>query len=395
PVRGSIPRPAERAAAADHTASACNLPPPAYSTFRSRPVGEWCLVRETGKPRTKHQTHISRPEGGKRSGSGRAAGPPAAAGFPGPRPRPRPPCRPRVACRFRPRRSGRFVCTKWRAYIVGSWRSQAALLHNSDTPAGWPRPGCVSCPRILPAPLRVAATRVSPMSGELLVPIAAILAGVLAWFFPGLLRPVWWVLARLMYRFHGSGREHVPTSGGCLIVCNHVSSIDWLVLRAACPRRLTIAKEDDPQAVADALDAGRAVLVFPECRLTRSGQMLPFGRVVERILERTSSDVPVIPACTDGLWGSVFSHEGGRIIWKGPKALRPHVAVMFGQPITKTLPSPEIRLAVQETSAECAIRQSDFVRPVHRAFVRNAVKFRNIFRKCVVDNAAGEKILTY
>ncbi|HJZ59008.1 MAG TPA: AMP-binding protein [Gemmataceae bacterium] len=233
------------------------------------------------------------------------------------------------------------------------------------------------------------------MSGELLVPIAAILAGVLAWFFPGLLRPVWWVLARLMYRFHVSGREHVPTSGGCLIVCNHVSSIDWLVLRAACPRRLTIAKEDDPQAVADALDAGRAVLVFPECRLTRSGQMLPFGRVVERILERTSSDVPVIPACTDGLWGSVFSHEGGRIIWKWPKALRPHVAVMFGQPITKTLPAPEIRLAVQETSAECAIRQSDFVRPVHRAFVRNAVKFRNIFRKCVVDNAAGEKILTY
>src|SRR5262249_51302359 len=123
--------------------------------------------------------------------------------------------------------------------------------------------------------------------------------------------------------------------------------------------------------------------------------MLPFGRVVERILERTSSDVPVIPACTDGLWGSVFSHEGGRIIWKWPKALRPHVAVMFGQPITKTLPAPETRLAVQETSAEGAIRQSDFVRPVHRAFVRNAVKFRNIFRKCVVDNAAGEKILTY
>lgn len=57
--------------------------------------------------------------------------------------------------------------------------------------------------------------------------------------------------------------------------------------------------------------------------------------------------------------------------------------------------APEIQLAVQGATADAAIRQSDFVPAVHRSFVRNAAKFRNLFRTCVVDNAAGERILTW
>ena len=75
------------------------------------------------------------------------------------------------------------------------------------------------------------------------VPLAA--AGLLAVYallaipFPQLLRPLWWVAARVLSRFSVYGREHVPASGGCLVVCNHVSYVDWLVLWAASPRTPT------------------------------------------------------------------------------------------------------------------------------------------------------------
>src|SRR5262249_2511079 len=114
------------------------------------------------------------------------------------------------------------------------------------------------------------------------------------------------------------GRDRVPTTGGCLILCNHASLIDRLILRAACPRRLTIvpdgAEESTADAIADALDRGEAVLLFPEGVVTRSGHILAFGTGVEAILAKVKSDVVVIPTCTDGLWGGVFSYHGGSVL---------------------------------------------------------------------------------
>jgi acyl-[acyl-carrier-protein]-phospholipid O-acyltransferase/long-chain-fatty-acid--[acyl-carrier-protein] ligase len=223
---------------------------------------------------------------------------------------------------------------------------------------------------------------------------------------------------RLLYRLRVYGREHVPRTGGCLIVCNHVSLIDRQVLKAASPRRLRFAANDDPQAIADALDRGEVVLIFPEGDLTRSSHMLPWSDVAEQVLARTKTSVPVIPACTEGLWGGIFSYHGGKILWKLPRAWRPHVGVMFGEPLSPSprrgeggerrsrepgegraanpsSPAPELRLILQELMADCATRQSDFTPLVHRQFVRNAVSLRNLFRPCVIDNAAGEKILTW
>ncbi|HVL13650.1 MAG TPA: 1-acyl-sn-glycerol-3-phosphate acyltransferase, partial [Gemmata sp.] len=259
-----------------------------------------------------------------------------------------------------------------------------------------------------------------------------VVVGLLAvgWRYPVALRWLWLMLVRMKYRFRVHGADRIPQTGGALIACNHVSYIDWMVVWAACPRRLTIVLWDGyykyglarfwlawvsdrtiridnrstrPHAVADtirkiaqALDDGHLVLLFPEGRLTRSGHMLPFGRGLEAVLKRTKTDVPVIPTCTEGMWGSFFSHRGGKICKKWPRLGRPHVAVYFGQPVSKKLPVADIRLAVQEATADCAVRESDFVMPVHRAFVRNAVKFRNLFRPCVIDHATGtERVLTW
>jgi acyl-[acyl-carrier-protein]-phospholipid O-acyltransferase/long-chain-fatty-acid--[acyl-carrier-protein] ligase len=220
----------------------------------------------------------------------------------------------------------------------------------------------------------------------------------------------------------------VPATGGAIVVCNHVSYVDWLLLWLACPRRVTFVlwntydrnpvfrfflswarhntlRIDDrvnrPHAVADclkrvaeALDAGKLVVMFPEGTLTRSGNMLPFRRGIERILKLTTTDVAVIPACTDGLWGGFFSHGGGPIMRKLPR-FRPRVAVWFGVPQKKGQKAADYRLAVQEAMADLAIRESDHIPLVHQRFVRNATDFRNLFRPCVVDNAAGAKTLTW
>ncbi len=204
---------------------------------------------------------------------------------------------------------------------------------------------------------------------------------------------------KLLYQFTVHGRENVPRSGACLIVCNHVTLLDRLLLRADSPRRLKCVRFNDPQLIVKALERGKAVLMFPEGERTKSGHLLPLTAALGETLARASVDLPVIPAAIDGLWGSMFSCERGCTIWKRPRAFRPVVGVMFGPPISPSSgegnPVAEIRQAVQDVMAACAVKQSEHAPLVHRAFVRNAVKFRNLFRPCVVDNAAGEKILTW
>ncbi|MBX9623487.1 MAG: AMP-binding protein [Gemmataceae bacterium] len=263
-------------------------------------------------------------------------------------------------------------------------------------------------------------------------------------------RAVAWLLARVLYRLSVYGRDRVPRAGGCLVLCNHASYADWFVVRAALPRTPAVVI-DDPEPsddllrrAADALAAGRLVLMFPEGRVTRTGHMLPFGPAVERLLVLAPADVTVIPAGTDGLWGGWFSYHAGAAFRKRPRAVRPYVGVLFGSEtpppnplpqrergdqtagLTSPLPvgegaggrgrlgssspspcggggrgegsvfsAPNLRLLVQEAAADCAVRQSDYAPLVHRAFVRNAAKFRNLFRPCIVDNAAGERILSW
>ncbi|MBA4063377.1 MAG: hypothetical protein C0501_06625 [Isosphaera sp.] len=262
-----------------------------------------------------------------------------------------------------------------------------------------------------------------------LVPAAVALYAALAWVHPPLLRPALWLLARSLYRLRTHHADRVPRTGGVLVVSNHVSYVDWLLLWVASPRPVTFVlwggyyrnpvlrfflswarrntiRIDDrtarPHAVdaglrqiAAALDAGKLVLIFPEGRLTRSGNMYPFGRGIERVLRLTTTDVPVVPACVGGLWGGFFSHGGGPVLRKWPRAFRPRVGVLFGEPLKKGRKAADYRLAVQEATSDLAVRMSDHILPVHRAFVRNAAKLRNVFRPCVIDNSGPTRTLSW
>jgi acyl-[acyl-carrier-protein]-phospholipid O-acyltransferase / long-chain-fatty-acid--[acyl-carrier-protein] ligase len=207
-----------------------------------------------------------------------------------------------------------------------------------------------------------------------------------------------------------------------LIVANHASYLDWLALWAASPRPLTfvmwsrharhpllrpllwfvrgrIVAVDDRtgrvHAVHDALDRAAAVLrdggalvIFAEGALTRNGQMRPFGRGIERVLSRAGVPTAVVPAYLDNFWGSLLSYDGGRLFGRWPEWRR-RVAVYFGNPLPLTATAAEVRAAVVECGAECGIRESDHLLPIHRAFVRTATRWRNLRRTAYIDLATG------
>ncbi|CAN7217048.1 MFS transporter [Variovorax sp. LjRoot130] len=157
-----------------------------------------------------------------------------------------------------------------------------------------------------------------------------------------LLRFVAWVLSRIVYRFDVKGEEHIPAEGAAVLVCNHVSFIDAVLLMAASPRpirfimdhrifrvpvlgwlfRLAKAipiapQKEDPAAYEEAfaravqvLREGDLLAIFPEGAITRDGSLQPFKGGVMKILEAARAegiDPPVIPMALTNLWGSYFS----------------------------------------------------------------------------------------
>ena len=162
-----------------------------------------------------------------------------------------------------------------------------------------------------------------------------------------LLRFVAFVLTRCIYRFHVRGEDHIPSQGAAILVCNHVSFIDAVLLMAASPRpirfvmdhrifatpvlgwlfRLSKAipiapQREDPVAYERAFAQARAVLedgellgIFPEGGITRDGSLGEFKGGVMKILQ--AQPVPVVPLALQNLWGSYFSRiESGTAMVK-------------------------------------------------------------------------------
>jgi 1-acyl-sn-glycerol-3-phosphate acyltransferase len=157
-----------------------------------------------------------------------------------------------------------------------------------------------------------------------------------------LMRFLTWVLVSILYRVKVRGLEHIPEHGPALIVCNHVSFMDPLVIGGSVRRPVRFVmdhnifripvlnfifrtagaipiapqKEDAAalQTAFDRIDAeladGQIVCIFPEGKLTRDGGINEFKRGVEKILERRP--VPVLPMALCGLWGSFFSRREGK-----------------------------------------------------------------------------------
>jgi len=178
-----------------------------------------------------------------------------------------------------------------------------------------------------------------------------------------LLRFVAWILSRTLYRLTVTGHERVPATGPVVVVCNHVSFVDFLILAgsvrrpirfvmdhhiAATPvvsllfkqgKTIPIAPEREDKAtmeraferIAAELGEGEVVCIFPEGKLTKDGAMNPFKGGIERILRETP--VPVVPMALHGLWGSMFSRARREGPVKLPRAFRPQLSLVIGEPV--------------------------------------------------------------
>jgi len=131
------------------------------------------------------------------------------------------------------------------------------------------------------------------------------------------------------------------------------------------------------QAATQALREDEIVCIFAEGQITRTGQLLPFRRGLERIMKDV--DAPIIPVNLDGVWGSIFSFERGRFLWKLPRRMAHKMTVSFGKPMPPTSTAMEVRAAVQELHAEAFERRKPFMKTLDRAFVSTARRYSRRF----------------
>ncbi|MCW5581863.1 MAG: 1-acyl-sn-glycerol-3-phosphate acyltransferase, partial [Luteimonas sp.] len=184
-----------------------------------------------------------------------------------------------------------------------------------------------------------------------------------------LMRFLSWILVNTLYRIRTEGLDHIPEEGPALLVCNHVSYMDALILAATIPRpvrfvmyhrifdipvmnwifrtarAIPIASPREDAALMerafDAIDAalaeGEPVGIFPEGALTKDGEIAAFKSGVEKILARAAARgqvVPVVPMALRGMWRSMWSRRDSRLgRMRVPRRLRAHVEVAADAPV--------------------------------------------------------------
>jgi acyl-[acyl-carrier-protein]-phospholipid O-acyltransferase / long-chain-fatty-acid--[acyl-carrier-protein] ligase len=225
-----------------------------------------------------------------------------------------------------------------------------------------------------------------------------------------------WLLTHTIYRIRIAGQEHVPARGPALLVCNHVSYADALLVGASVQRFIrfmmyaphyempsihwllrlmkaipvsTRSRREIVESLARAraeLAAGHVVCIFAEGGISRTGNLLPFKRGFEKIVE--GIDVPVIPVHLDRVWGSIFSFKQGRFFWKRPERLPYPVTISFGAPLKPPATAHAAREAVAELGSEAAgyRRAPRDVLPLR--FIKTAKRRR--FSFCMADSSGRD-----
>ena len=179
-----------------------------------------------------------------------------------------------------------------------------------------------------------------------------------------LMRFMVWVLTHTMYRVRHQGLDNIPDEGPAVLVCNHVSFMDALIIGGACRRPVRFvmdhrifktpllnfifrtgkaipiasAREDATlkarafELIAEELAAGEVVCIFPEGKITYDGELNPFKSGIEEIIQR--SPVPVIPMALRGMWGSFFSRRYGAAMQRPPRRFWSRITLVASAPVS-------------------------------------------------------------
>ncbi|MCA9268554.1 MAG: MFS transporter, partial [Planctomycetales bacterium] len=229
------------------------------------------------------------------------------------------------------------------------------------------------------------------------------------------IRFIVWLLSKTFYRIRVEGLANLPVRGGALLVANHVSWLDGILLLLISSRPIrmlvyggnfenrilgwmaarfgAIMITANPKAIARALQTARGALrdgelvcIFPEGGISRSGQVQGFKPGLMKVLKGT--DAPVIPIYLDELWGSIFSFERGRFFWKWPKRIPYPITIHVGRPLENPQDAHQVRQAVVQLGADAVHQRADRMTVLPRQFIR-ACKRRKTKSK-VADSTGAE-----
>jgi acyl-[acyl-carrier-protein]-phospholipid O-acyltransferase/long-chain-fatty-acid--[acyl-carrier-protein] ligase len=226
------------------------------------------------------------------------------------------------------------------------------------------------------------------------------------------------MITRLIYRIRVEGEENIPLEGPAMIISNHVSWADAVVLGATQQRRIRfimdrqfyeipwlnwlfrlqkvipISASDPPKKIVaalhearQALDDGYLVCIFAEGMLTRTGQIGRFHAGFEKIVKGTT--YPIIPTYLGGLWGSILSHYHGKVMSAWPKRLPCPVSVHFGKALPSDASRRDIRWAIEELSVDYFNQRKSTRHSLGETFIQSA---RRNWRKPFVSDTTGKRL---
>ncbi|WP_347243326.1 MFS transporter [Thermogutta sp.] len=258
--------------------------------------------------------------------------------------------------------------------------------------------------------LGLSARQMFACAGLITLPIAAVILWLTAVDF---IRVLFGWIARHVYRFRVVGLENIPAEGGAIVVSNHISWLDGMLIMLAMPRRIRmiahakyisaplirrLAERAGVIAIVpgskslvhgvrqarEALENGELVGIFPEGGMTRTSQMRGFQPGFLKIAR--GLDVPIIPVYIDGVWGSIFSYSGGRYFWKWPRLRRLQVTLYIGEPLRHVQRPWEAQLAVSLLAAKAVSLRKEIAHIPPRQFLRTA---RSLFWRRKLADTTG------
>jgi len=232
-----------------------------------------------------------------------------------------------------------------------------------------------------------------------------------------LVRLVLWLLTNTVYRIRVEGEGNLPAGGG-LLVANHVSWVDALLIGASCDRRIRFLmfrplyelrpfngffrrmnvipvsnldsarqKEASLAQAREEIRQGHLVCIFAEGSITRTGNLLRFRRGLERIA--AGNTAPIVPVLLDGVWGSIFSYRGNRPLFRWPRRVLAPVRVVFGRPLASSSSAFEVRQSIQELSVTAFAQRKAAQRPLQIQFLRRAKRH---WRRLFVIDSSGRRL---
>src|SRR5438876_2354641 len=222
-------------------------------------------------------------------------------------------------------------------------------------------------------------------------------------------------LARCVYRVTAFGTDNLP-EGGCLLLPNHITWVDAIVLQLACPRPIRYIIDEEfyrkpilhpflrllrcipidtrhshsaIRAATEKIAEGEIVCLFPEGQLERAGTLLRLRRGYELIARHAKA--PIVPVWLDQLWGSIFSFQGGRFFTKLPKKIPYRITVAFGEPINaEAADIATVREELLKLGEFCYSRRRALDRHLGEACVRGLK--RKPFSTAMIDGIDHRKL---